>query len=118
MVNGTPRRTRNGLTVVGLRRSFLPLEDIEDGLVVDAEAGTKLGTPFKDLVYFLAVELSSLFEDDVKVDRDAVRAGGSSRSAVDVEGLEMSRYNPCASFCNTPPPEFAKICLCPNGAYS
>ena len=87
MVNGTPRRTRNGLTVVGLRRSFLPLEDIEDGLVVDAEAGTKLGTPFKDLVYFLAVELSSLFEDDVKVDRDAVRAGGSSRSAVDMKGL-------------------------------
>ena len=56
MVSGIPRRTGGGLTVVGLRRSFLPLEDVEECIVIDAEAGTKLGTPFKELIRFLAVE--------------------------------------------------------------
>ena len=55
MVSGIPP-TGGGLTVAGLRRSFLPLKDVEDGFVVDAEVGTKLGTPFKELVYLLAVE--------------------------------------------------------------
>ena len=56
MVSGVPRHTGGGLTVVGPQRSFLPLEDVEDGFVVDAVAGSKLGTPFKELVYLLAVE--------------------------------------------------------------
>ena len=57
MVSGIPRHTGGGLTVVGLRLSFWLLEDVEDGFIAHAEAGTKLGTPFKGLVRLLAVEL-------------------------------------------------------------
>ena len=56
MVGSILRRTAGGLTVVGLRRSFLPLDDVEDFLDIDVETHTKVGTPFKEFVRLRAVE--------------------------------------------------------------
>ena len=65
----------------------MPLHDVEDGSVVDAETGTKLGTPFKEVVCPFAVEFLDVFQDDVRVVRCAVHDDGSSGSAVNVKGL-------------------------------
>ena len=49
-------RAGGGLTVVGHRRPLLPLHDVENGSVVGAETGMKLGTPFKDIVRLFGVK--------------------------------------------------------------
>ena len=52
---------------------------------VEAEAGTTLGTPFKELVRLRAVEFWCSCQDDVKGVRDAVHDDGSSGSAVNAK---------------------------------
>ena len=77
----------SGLTVVGLRQSMWPLQDVTCGSVVDAETGTKLGTPFDKLARPFADEILYLFQGNVNVVRCAVHDDGSSQPTVNVKGL-------------------------------
>ena len=91
MVSGIPRRGSDGLIVDGVQPPLLPLKYVENGFVVDAEAGSKLRTPFDELVRLLAVKKMYLLQDDAEIVHDAVRDDRSSRSAVNVEGLSRVR---------------------------
>lgn len=71
---------------LSLRRSLFPLKDVEDGFVVDAEAGTKRGTSLEELVALLAVEFVNLVQDYVKVVLCTVHGYGSSAQKVNVNG--------------------------------
>ena len=72
------------------------MKDVEDGSVLDAGTGTKIGTLFKDFVRLLAVEIWYLFQDNIKDARCAVHDDGSFRLALNVKGLRISWCNPCA----------------------